>query len=150
MLWFLACLLSLLDAIRALIFCRKPWIWQLDSSLKLPLQEKVFLFLHHDLYLSFLLYDIIYTLFSSIQAIASEDIGRQILTYGERYYTSVGNPVIIKYPMVLNLPHSLATSLYHWIIAQVVKEIEVFEQGEYANGIIMKESKFKTRILLIL
>jgi hypothetical protein len=69
---------------------------------------------------------------------------------GERYYTSVGNPVIIKYPMVLNLPHSLATSLYHWIIAQVVKEIEVFEQGEYANGIIMKESKFKTRILLIL
>jgi hypothetical protein len=77
-------------------------------------------------------------------------------------YTSVGNPVIIKYPMALNLPHSLATSLYHWkiiftwytnqvhFIAQVVKEIEVFEQGEYANGIIMKESKFKTRILPIL
>jgi hypothetical protein len=36
------------------------------------------------LYLSFLSYDIIYALFSSIQAIASEDIGRQILTHGER------------------------------------------------------------------
>jgi hypothetical protein len=70
-------------------------------------------------------------------------------------YTSVGNPVIIKCPMVLNLPHLVATSLYHWkiiftrynnqahFIAQAVKEIEVFGQGEYANGIIMKESKFK-------
>jgi hypothetical protein len=64
------------------------------SAVLMNLESRVCISNHYlnPLCLSFVSCCILDTLFSSLQVVASEDIGRQILTYGERYgCTSIGN-----------------------------------------------------------